>query len=81
MTIILDDVLCLLEQLSYERGIQLLEDVLGFTEDDAVKEVKTHWGPYVSHTHLKRCYERLLSRCSQLERPADEEEQNVVRTA
>jgi len=33
------------------------------------------WGGYVSITHLKECYERLLDRCNQLEEPADDEEE------
>jgi hypothetical protein len=55
MTVILDDVACLLDipiterliedkELSYERGLKLLEDELGFMEDDVIKEVKNKWG-------------------------------------
>ena len=60
--------------------------MLGFTADDAMKEVQKQCGAYVSYTHLKRCYERLLNMCNQLEEPAsneddEEEEQCLVRTA
>lgn len=42
------------------------------------------WGGYVSITHLKECYERLLNRCNQLEEPVyeeEEQEQGLARNA
>jgi hypothetical protein len=49
-----------------------------------MKECKDQWAVFISYTHLKRCYERLLNMCNQLQKPAsdeEEEEQSVVRTA
>jgi hypothetical protein len=51
-----------------------LEEELGFTEEDAMKEVKNQWGACVSYTHMKECYERLLNRYNQLEELVDDEE-------
>jgi len=53
MVVTLDDVVYLLdipvtgrltkeEEISYQQGIQLLEEELSFTEEDAMKEVKDH---------------------------------------
>ncbi|RHN73338.1 hypothetical protein MtrunA17_Chr2g0297371 [Medicago truncatula] len=94
MAVTLDDVAYLLDILitsrlieqedqTYEYDIFLLENELGFTTQEAMKEVKDQRGLYVSYTHLKRCYESMLNRCNQLEEPAsdeEEEEQSVVRT-
>jgi len=94
MTDTLDDVVCLLDipitkrliedkELSYERGLELLEDELGLTDEDVIKEVKNQRGLYVNYTNLRRRYESLLNKCNQLEDPASEEEaeeQSVVKT-
>jgi hypothetical protein len=95
MTVTLNDVASLLgipiirtlikeEDLSYERDMQLLDDELHFTAEDAMLEVTKQWGVFITYAHLKRCYERLLGRCNQMQEPADEEEakeQSTVRTA
>jgi len=94
MIVTLDDVACLLdypitgrlieeEEISYEQGIQLLEEELRFMKEEAMDEVKKQWGENVNYTKLKRCHERLLNRCSQFEEPTsdEEEEESHVRTA
>jgi len=86
MTVTLDDVACLLDipiigrlvaeaDIEYEDGIQLLQNELGFTEDEDQKEVTKQWGGYVSINYLKECYERLLNMCNRLEHPADDEQE------
>jgi len=95
MTVTLDDVACLLhipitgrlieeDELSNDHNIELLQNELCFTEEDAVGQVVKHCGAHVSYTTLKRRYEELLNRCNQLVDPDTEEEveeQSVVRIA
>jgi len=95
MAVTLDDVACLLgipisgrlieeKDLSHEWGIQLMQEDLCFTEEEAIDEVVKHYGAHVSYTKLKRHYEELLNRCNQLVEPDTEEEeveQSVVRAA
>jgi hypothetical protein len=51
-----------------------MQEGLCFTEAGAMAKVKKQCGGYVSYTKLKRCYERLLNRCNQLQDSADKEE-------
>jgi len=80
----LDDVECLLDipiigrlieetELTHERGIELLENELLFTEENAMEEVKKQYRGYVNYTKLKRRCETLLNKCNQLEEPASDE--------
>ena len=85
MTVTLDDVVCLLdililgrliaeEDIHYEDGMELLQIDLGFTKAKSLSEVTKKWGGYVTITHLKESYDRLLNKCNQLEQFGDEEE-------
>lgn len=59
MPITLDDVMCHLhiptegkmmdhdEAISYEKGLELMTDMLGVFEKEAVEETWKHWGRYV----------------------------------
>ena len=92
-TITLDDVKCLLEfpvagrlikddELSHDRGVELLENDLLFTVEDAVEQVNKHFGAHVSYTALKQHYVEQLNRCNQLVEDSSEEEevdQSLVR--
>ena len=93
MTVTLDDVACLLyiliagrliekDQLSHDRGEELMENELLFTVEDAVEQVNKHLGGHGSYRALKQSYEELLNRCNQLvEDFSEEEEQGRVRPA
>jgi len=91
MIVTLDDVACLLDipvagrliqedELSHDRGVELLENELLFT----VEHVNKHCGAHVSYTALKTRYEERLNRCNQLVEDLSEEEEvekSVVRPA
>jgi len=75
MTVTLDDVACLLDipiagrliekdDLSHDRGVELMENELLFTVEDAMEQVDKHLGAHVSYTALKERYEQLLNRCN-----------------
>ena len=94
MTVTLDDVACLLDipiagrlieenELSHDRGVELLENQLLFTVEDAVDQVNNNCGPYVTYTALKERYEQLLNRCNHLlgEDLSEEEEMSRIRPA
>jgi len=59
---------------NYERGIELLQNELGMTEDDAEEETRKQWDGYISIPNPKELYDRLLHRCIVLEEPGDEDE-------
>jgi hypothetical protein len=85
MTVILDDVACILhipivgrlmgdEDVGYETCMELLQRELGMTEAEAMSEVNKQWGGYISIPHLKIVYDRLMHICDELEQHGDEEE-------
>jgi len=68
------------DELSHDRGVELLENQLLFT----VEQVNKHCGAHVSYTTLKQHYEEMLNRCNQLADDLSEEEevkQSLVRPA
>ncbi|RHN49885.1 putative protein-serine/threonine phosphatase [Medicago truncatula] len=96
MTVTLDDVACLLDipivgrlieedDLDHCVGVELLENQLLFTVEDAMEQVSYNSGAYVTYTALKERYEQLLNRCNQLVgedlSEEEEEEQRRVRPA
>jgi hypothetical protein len=95
MTVTLDDVVCLLDipiaerlvhkdELSHDRGIELLENDLLITVEDVVEHVNKHFCVHVSYTALKQRYEELLNRSNQLVEDLSEEEEveeSLVRLA
>jgi len=88
MTVTLDDVACLLDipiagrlieedDLSHDRGVELMENELLFPVEEAVEQVSNNSGAHVTYTFLKERYEQLLNRCNQLvgEDLSEEEEE------
>jgi len=49
--------------------------LLGVTNDEATWEIVAQWGGNVSIPSLKKLYERHLSRCNELEDPADDDDE------
>ena len=77
MTITLDDVACLLgipaagrmiqeDDLDPYHGVELLVNHLLFPVEEAVEQVSSNSGAFVTYTALKECYEHLLNRCNHL---------------
>ena len=76
MTVILDDVACLLgipitgrvlhdRELTRDEGILMMQKDLHFAAMAAAKKVGNQGGAHVSFTKLKRRYEELLHKCNQ----------------
>jgi hypothetical protein len=87
MTIILDDVACLLgipitgrllldKELKREEGIEMMQVDLLFTAEATAKEVARQCAAHISFSVLRRRYKELLNRCNQLLEPDTQEEQN-----
>jgi hypothetical protein len=68
MTVTLDIVACILnipiagrlieeDDLSHDRGVELLENQLLFMVEDAVDQVSNNCGPHVTYTTLKGRYD------------------------
>jgi len=77
MIVTLDDVACLLgipiteilieeDDLDRDGGVELMENELLFTVEDAIEQVGNNYGAHVTYATLKERYEQLLNRCNQL---------------
>jgi len=92
MAVTLDDVACLLDiliarrlieedDLDHDRGVELMENELLFTVEDAMEQVNNNSTTHVNYIALKERYAQLLNRFNQLvgEDLSEEEEEDKSR--